>query len=160
MESQLGQLLYSFFLVCQSRKVVFGTWQTNHHTHATVPPVYLWIQCIRIAALTRYQTVFLYEMCAFSLNSGAVRKHVAQAGQRFNLGSLWMFGSQSSSSIEIIIRDFAVKFIRTETKAYFWRDGLTRKRSVILTKCYKSLWFIAQLIEKYNQVPLSDFNKF
>lgn len=56
-----------------------------------------------------------------SLDSGAERKRAPQAGQRFNLGLLRVFRSQSFSSIEI--NDFTVgNFIRSiqvRSDAYF-----------------------------------------
>lgn len=131
--------LLSFLFANRRRKVVLRVGQTDH-THATVSPVYLWICRIRIAALTRDRTVFLHGMCVSSLDLGAVRKHVVQAGQRFNLGSLRVFGSQSFPSLGITVGDFAAKFIRSETRGvYFWHDDLAQRDSICrsgVTKVY------------------------
>lgn len=142
--------LLSFLFANRQRKVVLRAGQTDH-THATVSPVYLWIRRIRIATLARDQTVFLYGMCVSSLDLGAVRKRVVQAGQRFNLGSLRVFGSQSFPSVRITVVDFAAKFIRSETRSVFLaRRSRAHIRSVILVSRRFTIlyWFIAQLRQR------------
>jgi len=149
MDAQLGQLCV-FFPSCLPIANVrsFSELRQTDHTHATVSPVYLWIRCVRIAAPTRDRTVFLHGMCVSSLDLGAVRKRVAQAGQRFNLGSLRVFGNQSSPPIGVIVGDFAAKFIRPETRSVFLvshRDSICRPSGML-----KSLRYFIDLLRNWD----------
>lgn len=109
--------LLSFLYANRQRKVVLRAPTDWPHPRNSTSGLFMNPPRAYRCTGSRSNGILARDMLSFVRFGGGTKARVAQAGQRFNLGSLRVFGSQSSPSIGIIVVDLAAKLISSE--AYF-----------------------------------------